>query len=441
MTSLRRFAMIWWGGVLAAMSLVSAAGTYYFVAQEADDALDEQLKLVASYVGADPEEPAALDGRAFATDPEDELVLQFWRPDGSLAGTSHPEIAIPRQANTGFADIRAADDSWRTFTLTGSEGTIQVSQRMVVREELAGASALRSAVPIGLLVPIALLALGFAIDRIMRRLDRVAGLVAERSLEDRSPIPLQDTPIEIAPLLQAMNSLMSRLNQEIERQKRFVSDAAHELRTPLTALQIQIDNLKRAAQDGPAPERLAELEDGVRRSAALVEQLLRLARYEAGEANPPAVRFDLAACVAQCVARATLLADRRRIDLGLERLDAADILGSADDMAVLIGNLLDNAIRYTAIGRQVDVSLAVEPGVARIDVTDTGPGVDDASLPRLFDRFYRARPHESSGTGLGLAIAKLIADRHKAQLDLRNRSDRRGMTASLVVPLAQSAAP
>jgi two-component system OmpR family sensor kinase len=436
MTSLRRSAMIWLGGVLAAISLVSAAGTYYFVAQEADDALDQQLKLVASYVSADPDEPATLKGRAFAADPEDELVLQVWQPDGSLAETSHPEIAIPRQAETGFANVSAADDSWRTFALTGAEGTIQVSQRMVVRQELAGASALRSAIPIGLLVPIALLALGFAIDRIMRRLDRVAGEVAGRSLEDRSPIPLRDTPVEIAPLLQAMNSLMSRLNQEIERQKRFVSDAAHELRTPLTALQIQIGNLKLAAQEGPAPERLAELEEGVRRGSALVAQLLRLARYEAGEASPPAARFDLSACVAQCVARATLLADGRRIDLGLERLDAADAVGSADDMAVLIGNLLDNAIRYTGIGGQVDVSLAVEADVARIDVTDNGPGVDDAALPRLFDRFYRARPHDSSGTGLGLAIAKLIADRHHAQLDLRNRSDRCGMTASLIVPLA-----
>jgi two-component system OmpR family sensor kinase len=437
MTSLRRFAMIWLGALLAAMSLTSAGATYFFVDQEAADALDEQMKLVASYVSADPSQPAALAGRAFAADPEDELVLQLWRADGSLAGTSHPEMAIPRQSATGFSRVRAADDEWRTFTLVGPHDTVQVSQRVVVRQELAEATALRSAIPIGLLVPLALLALGFAIDRIMKRLDRVARHVAGRSLEDRSAIPLQDAPIEIAPLLQAMNSLMSRLNQEVERQQRFVSDAAHELRTPLTALQIQIDNLKRAAKDGPAPERLAELEDGVRRGTALVEQLLRLARYEAGEGTAPTARFDLAVCVAQCVARATLLADARNIDLGLERLDAASTLGASTDMAVLINNLLDNAIRYTDPGGQVDVSLTVEPGVARIDVTDTGPGVDEAILPRLFDRFYRARPHESSGTGLGLAIAKLIAVRHGADLSLRNRSDHRGLTASLVVPLAQ----
>jgi len=176
--------------------------------------------------------------------------------------------------------------------------------------------------------------------------------------------------------------------------------------------------------------------DGVRRGAALVEQLLRLARYEASEGTLPRDRFDLAACVAQCVARATLLADAHNIDLGLERLDSADAHGVSIDMAVLIDNLLDNAIRYTAPGGQVDVSLIVEPGVARIDVTDTGPGVDEASLPRLFDRFYRARPHESSGTGLGLAIAKLIANRHSADLSLRNRRDRSGLIASLTVPLA-----
>jgi two-component system OmpR family sensor kinase/two-component system sensor histidine kinase QseC len=436
MTSLRRFALVWLGALLAGMSVISAAGTYYFVEQEAADALDEQLKLVASYVSADPSQPAALAGRAFTADPEDELVLQLWRPDGSLAATSHPEIAIPRQPATGFSEIQAADDEWRTFTFAAPHGTVQVSQRMVVRRELAGASALRSAIPIGMLVPLALLALGFAIDHIMKRLDRVTSHVASRSLEDRSPIPLQDAPVEIAPLLQAMNNLMSRLNQEIERQQRFVSDAAHELRTPLTALRIQIDNLKRVATDGPVPERLAELEDGVRRGTALVEQLLRLARYESGESAMQRVRFDLAACVSRSVVRATLLADARNIDLGLERLDAADAVGAPADMGVLIDNLLDNAIRYTAPGGQVDVSLIAEPGIARIDVTDTGPGVDEASLPRLFDRFYRARPHESSGTGLGLAIAKLIATRHGADLNLRNRHDRPGLIASLAVPLA-----
>jgi two-component system OmpR family sensor kinase/two-component system sensor histidine kinase QseC len=441
MISLRRFAMIWLGALLASVYLISAGATYYFVDQEAADALDEQMKLVASYVSADPSQPAALAGRAIAADPEDELVLQLWRPDGSLAGTSHPEIRIPRQSITGFAQVRAADTDWRTFALVGTHDTVQVSQRLEVRRELAGATALRSAIPIGLLVPLALLALGFAIDRIMKRLDRVASHVAGRSLEDRSPIPLKDAPIEIAPLLRAMNSLMSRLNEEVERQQRFVSDAAHELRTPLTALQIQIGNLKRVAKDGPAPERLAELEDGVRRGTALVEQLLRLARYEANAGTAPMSRFDLAACVAQSVARATLLADARNIDLGLERLDAVNVVGAPIDMEVLIDNLLDNAIRYTAPGGQVDVSLIVEPGIARIDVTDTGPGVDEASLPRLFDRFYRVRPHESSGTGLGLAIAKLIATRHGADLSLRNRRDRPGLTASLTVPLAQSTVP
>jgi signal transduction histidine kinase len=148
------------------------------------------------------------------------------------------------------------------------------------------------------------------------------------------------------------------------------------------------------------------------------------------------VRFDLAACVSRSVVRATLLADARNIDLGLERLDVADAVGAPADMGVLIDNLLDNAIRYTAPGGQVDVSLIAEPGIARIVVTDTGPGVDEASLPRLFDRFYRARPHESSGTGLGLAIAKLIATRHGADLNLRNRHDRPGLIASLAVPLA-----
>jgi two-component system OmpR family sensor kinase/two-component system sensor histidine kinase QseC len=278
-----------------------------------------------------------------------------------------------------------------------------------------------------------LLTLRWIIDRIMARLNRLAVAVASRDTTVDSPVPTDDVPAEIIPFVRSINLLLARLRALLERQRRFISDAAHELRTPLSALQIQIDNLRHDDRDGRFSQRLTELEAGIGRATGLVGKLLRLARYDAGEPAPASRPIDLVRLAVDTVARLTPLAESRAIDLGITRQDKAIASGALADFEITLGNLVENAVRYTPPGGTVDVAVVVTGQEARIEIRDTGPGIAEKEMPRVFERFFRARPQDSEGSGLGLAIAKAAADRQGARLALAMREDRPGLIACLIV--------
>lgn len=429
--SLRRTAFIWLAGLMATIGICAAAGSYLLAKREAADFLDNQLRQVALYVGDAPFTPGS-DGDA-VHDPEDDFVVQVWDAAGRPMRQSHPAIAIPRQPATGFQDIRSADSDWRVYTLTGTTRTVQVSQRMDVRQELAASAALQAALPIVILIPLSLLTLGWIINRIMARLDRLAVSVASRNSSADDPVPIDDVPDEVIPFVSAINQSLSRLRALLDQQRRFISDAAHELRTPLSALQIQIDNLRHNDRDGRFAQRLADIEAGIGRASGLVGNLLRLARYDALDSVPPPQPIDLAQLAVDTVAQLTPLAESRSIDLGITRRDEAAMLGVPADLEIILANLVENAVRYTPSGGSVDVAVEAVGHEARIEVRDTGPGIGDDEFARVFERFFRGRPQDAEGSGLGLAIARAAAQRNNARLILANREDRSGLIASLIV--------
>lgn len=126
-----------------------------------------------------------------------------------------------------------------------------------------------------------------------------------------------------------------------------------------------------------------------------------------------------------CVWRVSL-AESRAVDLGVTSSEPASIVGGERELRILFGNLIDNAVKYTPEGGIVDVAVAAGPGGPVVTISDTGPGIDPAKLPRVFDRFFRAAA-SVEGSGLGLAICKAIADRHGLAVTLSNRSDRTGL--------------
>jgi len=237
-----------------------------------------------------------------------------------------------------------------------------------------------------------------------------------------------------------MNDLVLRLQAALHQQRRFVADAAHELRTPLTAISLQVGNLMAAiGAEGKYAQRIADLQAGSARASALVGQLLRLARVESGAASPEKQSVALLPLVIESLERFAPLAEHRSIDLGLDQNADAVVEGVEDEIRVLVDNLLDNAIRYTPDGGTVDVILRARESVPTLEVRDTGPGIPDASLTRVFERFYRASSANIEGSGLGLAIAKAAADRNHVRLTLTNRTDRSGLSATLVFRSADSA--
>ncbi len=432
MRSLRRVTLLTLVGLLTSVGIVGAVWAYVSARMEAGEFLDLQQQQVARFVGDlsfVPPKNAALPPH----EKEDDYVVAVTYRDGRPAQTSNPKIAIPDATETGFSELRQNGVTWRVFSLVTAGRTVQVAQQMAVRRELAAGAAAQAALPLLVALPLSWLLLGLITARIFARLERVADGIARRDSADTTPIPLEQVPSEILPLVEAVNDLLERLRVAMQRQKAFLSDAAHELRTPLTAITLQIGNLRGAIPDDPAlAERLDDIEAGARRAAALTHQLLRIARYDAEADRPRAQdRVCLDDLVTEVVAGLVPLAESRSIDLGILERQPATVTGRAADLRTMIEVLVDNAVRYTAEGGTVDVGLGRQDGSPAVVVSDTGPGVRDELLPRLAERFVRGQPGDSEGSGLGLAIAQAIAVRHGVALTLANRRDRAGFEATL----------
>ncbi len=430
MTSLRNMALVWLSALLAVVGAVAVAISYRFAETEANDFLDTMLHQIALNVGPTLEANALTIPHA----PEDELVIEIWTTNGEKMQTSHPEIDIPRQAETGFADIRAAGEDWRSYALAQPRRTVQVSQRMSVRHEIAEHAAIHTAAPILVIIPLAWLVVGWALGRILSPLTMLARTIAARGIDSKKPISLDGVPAEVGPIVSAMNALMARLQAALDQQRRFIADGAHQLRTPLTALRLQIENLKNEATGGDAKRHLFDLDQGARRAAALVDQLLRIARYDAATDGPQRERIELAELVKGCTADHVVLAENKGIDIGIAAEESGAIFGSPQELQILFANLLDNAIRYTPAEGQIDVSIRRLGDGMAVEIADTGCGIPDEVMPRIFGRFVRGASSEIEGTGLGLAIVKAIADRHGIAVTLTNRHDRPGIIVRVLFP-------
>jgi two-component system, OmpR family, sensor kinase len=426
MMSLRKAILIWVTVLMAIVGTAAVAASYYFAKDEADGLLDDQLyqvTLVAS--------PSVNALPRISLEAENEVVVQIWSAAGEPIQTSL--INIPRQPKPGFADIEFAGERWRVYTSSDDQRTVQVAQHWSARDEVAQHAALGAALPILGAIPIVWLVGVWVTSRLLGRLAGFAKTLAQRSVDAKDPIPLGNVPGEIAPLITAINALIGRHQKAVDRQRRFVSDAAHELRTPLAALQIQVDNLKTHAT-GMQSEVIDEMNAGVRRACALVEQLLRMARVEDGASSSERTDVDLKELVAGVVADHVAIATQRDIDLGLLDNDTFDFRLYDPEARVMFANLLDNAIRYTPRGGTIDVILKRDGNDSLVEVIDSGCGIPNDALLRIFDRFFRAAPPNIEGTGLGLAIAKAIADRNGFRLSVVNRQGAAGVVARVRIP-------
>lgn len=435
MRSLRREALLWLSGLLGVLGVASAASSYYLVQDETNSFLDSQLRQIAYYVDDTPSVPVRPTPDDPLYEPEDDFLVQIWDVAGRSILASDPGVPIVRRTTTGFSNETTPSETWRTFTYVTPQRTVQISQRLSVREELARDSALRSALPVVVLIPLSWLLLGFVIDRVMRRLDRLAAVVGAREADSREPIPLRDVPREVVPLVRAMNDLLDRLGRALERQRRFVSDAAHELRTPLAALQLQIGNVRGVAKGRDLLSRLADLEAGARRASNLVAQLLRLARYDADHRPAPADVLDLTALVEDCVREIAPVAAAAGLAVAIKAGTALRLRGVASELRILIANLLDNAVRYTPRGGTIEIEAGIgADGNGLVEIRDSGPGIPEQLRDRVFERFFRASAPTIEGSGLGLAIARSIAEHHGIAIVLENRACGIGLTARLSVP-------
>lgn len=181
-------------------------------------------------------------------------------------------------------------------------------------------------------------------------------------------------------------------------------------------------------------ERFNQLEAGVTRAQHLIEQLLHLSRQDAPRVGGAGERVDIEVLLRDSVSQLMVLADARRVDIGFEGSIAAVVFAPAAELRSVFDNLIDNALRYAPEGGVVDVKLHEVEGHAVVDVLDNGPGIPQAAIGRVFDRFFRVPGAAAGGSGLGLAIARTAAERHGLRIELRNRSDSPGLMARVHLP-------
>jgi two-component system sensor histidine kinase CiaH len=226
---------------------------------------------------------------------------------------------------------------------------------------------------------------------------------------------------------------LTPVQEAFERQNAFVADASHELRTPLAVIRANAEFLQ---EREPASEEASEIVSETDRLASLVDSLLAVAR---GDTNGAVAydELDLGAVVEGSAASMRSLATERGIALDVSAAPELRIRGSREQLRQLVVILVDNALRYTGAGGQVEVNVARRDGSAVVAVTDTGIGIPPAALGQVFERFYRAdeaRTRDSGGAGLGLAIARKLVDEHGGRIAAESTPGE-GSTFTVTLPL------
>jgi two-component system OmpR family sensor kinase len=244
--------------------------------------------------------------------------------------------------------------------------------------------------------------------------------ITDKNLNTRLDIGAAHQELQV--LTDSFNELLSRLDQSFETMRRFVADASHELRTPLSVIRGEADvALAQDRSSGEYRESLAIIQDEARRLSRLVEDLLNLARADAGHAKLRVEEFYLNDLLDECCRSLEAAAGARQINLECRCPGDVAFRGDQELLRRLVLNLLDNAIRYTPAGGKILVSLEAAGSEVRILVSDTGIGIPPEAAPYIFGRFYRgdqARSRQNGGFGLGLSIVKWIAESHKGTVNV-----------------------
>ncbi|MEN9436862.1 MAG: hypothetical protein RIR09_1517 [Pseudomonadota bacterium] len=421
----------------------TALFTYFDARQQIGQMLDAQLAQSAGLIaaqlehegGASAELPAARQYRQAFTS-----VFQVWDRSAALhlRSANAPATRLS-QSDGGYSDTTIDGVRWRIFSRWDDSGRflVQTGERFELREELAQSVANHLLHPLVVALPVLALLIWLSVYAGLRPLGAVAGQLQSRAPENLAALDEARVPREVSPLVQAINALFARVRASFEQERRFTADAAHELRTPLAGIKTQAQVALAALPVGSSAElgrALAHVVQGVDRATHLVEQLLVLARLDPQADLPgamPVVLHDLAAA---CIAELAQSAADKNIALALDGADKAQILGDPTLLAVLLRNLVDNAIRYSSAADEVEVSVTRAPGALVLRVADNGPGIAQEERDRVLDRFYRIVGSSGQGSGLGLSIVKRIADLHHASIRLLSKAQGTGLVVEVSFP-------
>lgn len=375
------------------------------------------------------------------TDQFDRIYYSVHEHDGKLIAGDAQLLPPPDDSFDGgefLYDSRLDNENVRVaalrVNLRGVDAIVQVAETTVKRGELTK-QILTAMIAIEvMLVAVVVVLVLFGVGKGLEPLARLREEIEARSHRDLRPIPPGHAPVEVQPLVAALNELLAQLKLTLQSQQQFVANAAHQLRTPLAGLRMQVEY--GLSQKDPAEHvRVLEaLRLSTGRTVRLANQLLLLARAEAGFMQAEAMQpLDLRLAVEDVAGNWMPTAIRKNIDLGLD-LHPARIRGDPFLLKELLSNLLDNAMTYTPAGGRITVSTNIDGNFALLQVEDDGVGIPEAVRELVFDRFYRGDGASGDGCGLGLAIVKEIAHLHGGKVGIKTPPGERGTMVFVQFP-------
>lgn len=417
-----RLLFILLGGV-ALVWLAAAAVTAWETRAEMQELLDAHLAqsaaLLAAQIGDEIDE-VELEHVETLHKYARNVAFQIWE-DGDKLLLHSPDAPMQRlsAAQEGFSDASVDGRNWRVFSHWDDkrEYLVQVGEVTDARDHLASEVLKKLVQPLLVALPLLGLLIWFGVGGALKPIDRIGAALARRDPQYLAPLE-GEVPKEIAPMVERLNGLLSRVQSSLEGERRFTSDAAHELRTPLAALKTQLQVAQGAGDSSERGQAIAKAIAAGDRATRLVEQLLTLARLEHDAWQSQAEPVDLRRLAAQALADAAQAAAGKNISLSLEGETGLTITGHAGLLAILLRNLVDNALSYSPPQTEVVVRLHRIANEAVLEVQDQGPGIPAAERENALRRFHRLEGADASGSGLGLSIVARIVQLHQAQLEL-----------------------
>lgn len=424
--SLRSRLLAWIAVPIVLATLLAIASSYYFARHEIEEVYDAQLvhsakvllQLTEHEITEDEGFHLGLEKTDLQHRYERNLGFRIWVGKDLITQSPNTENFGDFEAQPGFSNHEINAHEWRFFVFLDpvNKIKIEVSERYDIRYELIIQLMLSLLVPTVALLPVILLLIWFGVRQVLRPVVRISADVDRRGGGDLSPIRRESMPLEIAPLVTALNCLFRRLEESFKREREFTDHAAHELRTPLAAMKTQTQVLIKKAKDMPeCKDGLENLQSSIDRATHLVEQLLSLARLQ--HEHLPQEKTDLSDILEDCLADIGARAGQKDIAIASDIEGECFVMAHPDSVGILLRNLLDNAVKYTTEGGKVSVSLARD---GELVIADTGPGLSNADKARVFERFVRADKSGQAGSGLGLSIAQWIAEAHNVAIELHD---------------------
>ena len=405
-------------GLVTAVWLATAVMTWFDVRHELDELLDSHLAQAAALLVVQQMREVEDDDRAV-----DAPSLHRYAPkvafqvfhNGRLALRSAnapgpPMIEPGERFRSGFRTVQIDGTAWRVFAAHGGERDVQVyvGEQVASRLSILWAVLRSTLWPMAVALPLLALAVWWAVYRGVAPLRRLGQTLALRRPQALDPVVVARAPTEMVPMVDALNGLFERIGALMESERRFTADAAHELRTPIAAIRAQAQVALAEKGDEARRHALAATLEGCDRATRLVEQLLMLSRLEAGTA-PAMGPVELGALVRRVVAEVAPQALRKGQAIEVDAPAALEVPGDPTLLAVLVRNLVDNAIRYCPEKATVKVAVAGHDSRPQIRIEDSGPGMTEQDAGRLGERFFRVLGSGEIGSGLGWSIVQRIA--------------------------------